>query len=305
MANQHSDTGHVDGWDLLPEAIRPYMGCPDFIKHIDPHTHGYPSYMERAIEREQLERSILACEATVDFLYKDYTPAKSDYAPGTRPLLEQIVNSVCANCHSDTETAKALVRWRRANIQHIGVCGLGTEEEILLGGYSMCHDASRTLVALCQVAGLNARLVIGLNEAKGGGHTLTEVCLDGHWAIFDPSACTPFAFLEEANGHLASCWDVHKDPSLPLRCKPEYDSPTIKNYGTYFADYRLINYPIAVSTRNMALRFLRMVAAQKIIQNYDYTGHLNQPALSSFVDLDQTVGQWVQGTLNPTPKRYG
>lgn len=305
MSKQKQVFGNVDGLEKVPAAIRPYMGCPDYVKNVDPHAHGYPSYMERALERAQLDRSILACDATVDFLYGSYTPTQVNYVRGSRPLLEMIVDAVCKDCRNDVEIAKTLVRWRRANIQHIGVCGLGTEEEILLGGYSMCHDASRTLVILCQVAGLGARLVIGLNEARGGGHTLTEIYVDGHWAIFDPSPCTPFAFLEEADGRLVNCWDIHKDPTLPLRCKPEYDSAMIKNYGTYFADYRLINYPIEVSTRFMAQRFVRMVTAQKIIQNYDYTGHLNQPALASFVDLDTTARKWVDGTLKPTPKRYG
>ena len=284
------------------------MGCPDFVKNIDPHTHGYPSYMERALERQQLDRAILACDATHDFLYGgEYSPARADYIPGTRPLLEQIVAAVCHDCRGDAAIAKALVRWRRANIQHIGVCGLGTEEEILLGGYSMCHDASRTLVTLCQVAGLGARLVIGLNEKTGGGHTLTEICIDGKWAIFDPSPCMPFAFLELPDGSLASGWDVNKDPAIPARCKPEFKaSPAaIESYGSYFADYRLVNYPIAVSTRYMAQRFLRMITSQKILQNYDYTGHLNHPAISSFADIDATVAKWVKGTLTPNPKRYG
>ena len=307
MSNEHAFSGNVDGLDEVPEAIRPYMGCPDYVKNIDPHTHGYPSYMPRALERQQLDRSILACDATHAFLYGGaYTPPRADYTPGTRPLLEQIVAAVCKNCRGDAETAKALVRWRRANVQHIGVCGLGTEEEILLGGYSMCHDASRTLVILCQVAGLGARLVIGLNEKLGGGHTLTEICIDGQWAIFDPSPCMPFAFLEQPDGRLASCWDVHRDPSIPTRCKPEFAAPTaIERYGTYFADFRLVNYPVTVSTRYLAQRFVRMITAQKIIQNYDYTGHLNHTALSAYTDLDQTAAQWVAGTLQPTPKRYG
>ena len=307
MSKLNVSYGNVDGLEQVPAAIQPYMGCPDYIKDIDPHTHGYPSYMPHALERQQLDRSILACEATHDFLYSGaYTPPRADYEPGTRPLLEQIVAAVCKNCRGDAEIAKALVRWRRANIQHIGICGLGTEEEILLGGYSMCHDAARTFVILCQVAGLGARLVIGLNEKLGGGHTLTEVCIDGKWVIFDPSPSMPFAFLEQPDTCLASCWDVRKDPSLPTRCKPELTAPAaIARYGTYFVDYRLVNYPIAVSTRYLAQRFVRMITAQKIIQNYDYMGHLNHSALSTFTDLDQTVAQWVKGTLKPTPKRYG
>lgn len=305
MNPKDSVTAPASPSNRIPESILAYMGCPDFAKNVDPHAHGYPSYMPRALEREQLERSILVCDETVDYLYNAYSPTKPTYVAGTRPLLEKIVNTVCRDGQSDGEKARALVRWRRANIQHIGVCGLGTEEEILLGGYSMCHDAARTLVILCQVAGIGARLVIGLNKERGNGHTLTEVFVEDGWKVFDPSPGMPFAWLEDEQGALASGWDVHRDPSLPTRCVPEFNAPRgIRDYGTYFRDYRLVNYSIEESTRNMAQRFLHMITAQKILQNYDYTGHLNHPALSSFADFDDMAEKWIHGTLNPTPKRY-
>lgn len=306
MKNFIPNLDNVDGWKELPKEIQKYLGCPDFARNIDPHTHGYPSYMPRALERQQLDRAILVCDETVEFLYGDYTPKTVQTVPGTRPLLEAIVNAVCSETASETERAKALVGWRRANVQHLGICGLGTEEEILLGGYSMCHDAARTLVILCQVAGLPARLIIGLNETRADGHTLTEVYADGAWHVFDPSPSMPFAWLETPEGHLASGWDIHQAPGLPATCRSEFPvADQGKRYGSYFADFRLVNYPLEVSNRYQAQRFMRMAVAQKIVQNYDYTGHLNHQPLSGFADLDDLANQWVAGTLTPTPKRYG
>jgi hypothetical protein len=278
-----------------------YKGLPRWAKEADPHRHAYSSYMDRAIERRQLDGAIEAVDATVDYLYGEFTPETCRYVSGTRPLLEMIVDTVCRGCKTDQERAVRLVRWRRANYQHVNKCGLGSEEEILLGGYSMCHDASRSLIALCQVAGMGARMIIGLNDKERSGHTLTEVFVSGKWSVFDPSPCIPFAFYRLPDGTLASAWDIRKDPEIPLRCKPEFASPRVGIVGSYFRNYRLANYSLEESTRNMAVRFLRLVAAQKIVENYDYTGHLNHPPLSAFADLDKMLRKWVRGTLAPRP----
>jgi len=274
-----------------------YKGCPQWAKDIDPRGHGYPSYMDRAAERRQLDECIEATDETVDYLYNEFTPTTCDYQQGSRPLLEMIVEAVCADCATDVERATALVNWRRANYQHIGKCGLGTEEEILLGGYSMCHDASRCLIALCQVAGLGARIVIGLNDAEKGGHTLTEVHAAGKWSLFDPSPCVPFPYYKLPDGTLASAWDIRQDPAIPSRCTPEFESPLTGTVAGFFRNYRLANYSIEESTRNMALRFLRLIAAQKIVENYDYLGHVNHAPPSAHVDLDSIVEKWLGGTL--------
>jgi len=277
--------------------LEAYTGCPEWAKNIDPHCHGYPSYMDRAIERRQLDQCIEVTDETVDYLYNEFTPTTCAYQQGSRPLLEMIVDAVCADCSTDLQRATALVHWRRANYQHIGKCGLGTEEEILLGGYSMCHDASRCLITLCQVAGLGARMVVGLNDAERSGHTLTEVYAVGKWSLFDPSPCVPFPYYELPDGTLASGWDLRQDPTIPSRCTPEFESDLTGRVTGFFRNYRLANYSLEESTRNMALRFLRLITAQKIVDNYDYRGHLNHEPLSAYVDLDSIVGKWVSGTM--------
>lgn len=277
--------------------LEKYKGLPQWAKDIDPHRHGYPSYLDRAIERVQLDEAIEAVGATRDYLYEEFTPTTTEYVKGTRPLLEQVVGAVCRGCKTDLERAKALIHWRRANYQHIGKCGLGTEEEILLGGYSMCHDASRCFIALCQVAGMGARMIIGLHDARKRGHTLTEIYVAGKWSVFDPSPGMPFPYYPLADGSLASAWEIRRDPKIPSRCKPEFKSDLTKTVGSFFHNYRLANYSLEESTRNMAMRFVRLIAAQKIVENYDYRGHLNHEPLASYTDLDATVGKWLKGTL--------
>ena len=274
-----------------------YTGLPDWCKNADPHRHTYTSYMPRAIERVQLDECIEAVEETVDYLYGEFTPTTCEYQRGTRPLLEAVVDAVCADCASDLDRGMALVQWRRANYQHVSRCGLGSEEEILLGGYSMCHDASRCLIALCQVAGLGARMVIGLNDETQNGHTFTEVYMRGRWSVLDPSPCVPFAFYQLPDGTLASAWEIRQDPTIPSRCEPELDSPLTARVGALFRNFRLANYSLEESTRNMARRFVRLITAQKIVENYDYVGHLNHQPPSAFVDLDDVVKAWLDGTL--------
>lgn len=278
-----------------------YKGCPQCAKEINPHAHGYPSYMDRAFERRQLDECIEVNDETVAYLYTEYTPTTTDYPRGSRPLLEMIVETVCGDCATDTEKAIALVEWRRANYRHIGKCGLGTEEEIILGGYSMCHDASRSLIALCQVAGMGARMVLGFHEGKADGHTLMEAYFGGKWALLDPSPCMPHPYYKLENGTFANGWDIKQDPTIPSRCTPQFTSGVLERVPGFFTNYRLVNYSLEESTRNMAMRFLRLITAQKIVENYDYTGHLNHQPPSAYTDLDEIVRQWVQGTLSPTP----
>ncbi len=278
-----------------------YRGLPQYAKDTDPRLHAYSSYTDRSIERAQLHDCYKVVEETCDYLYGEFTPTTTDYRKGTRPLLEMIVDKVCAGCADDRSKAMALVRWRRANITHLGKCGLGTEEEILLGGYSMCHDASRTLIALCQVAGMGARMIIGLNDENHNGHTLTEIFVDGAWALFDPSPGIAWPYYELPDGSLANGWDIKQDPTIPARCRGDFESKL--DSSVFFRDYRVANYSIEESTENMARRFLRLVTAFKALDNYDYTGHLTQTPIASFLDLDQSLESWLEDTLKKTADR--
>ena len=281
-------------------------GMQEWARNEDPRRHCYTSYTDRSIEKRQLEEAIEVTEDNVDYLYgEEFTPTTVDYPQGTRPLLEMIVEKVCADCRTPREKAIALVNWRRLNITHIGKCGLGSEEEIILGGYSMCHDAARTMIILAQVAGLGARMVLGLNDEQERGHTLSEVHVGDGWAIMDPSPMLPWGYLETPEGRLLNAWDIRTNPELVGQCPTtpgdwERVGQGLRNaamYADLFPNYRLTNYSLEDSTRFMALRFLRYVTAHKALDNYDYTGHLSSDPLSKFLDLDQTVEEWVEASL--------
>jgi transglutaminase-like putative cysteine protease len=286
-------------------------GMPEWCKTLDPRAHGYTSYTERSIEKSQLDSAIVATEESVEYLYGDFTPTKVDYPRGTRPLLEMIVEKVCDGCQTAREKAIALVTWRRMNHTHLGKCGLGTEEEIILGGYSMCHDAARTMCILAQVAGLGARLVIGLNDETKRGHTLTEVHVDGGWAIFDPTPSLPWGYLERPDGTLASGWDVRQNPACVGRCEPTSGNSKTPGtggmepaeYASLLRNYRLTNYFLEDSTRFMAMRFLRYVTAHKALDNYDYTGHMANARIAEFLDLDMGLEEWIEASLDNMPPR--
>ena len=153
---------------------------------------------------------------------------------------------------------------------------------------------------------ISGRIVLGLNEASGMGHTLVEVYVAGKWTLADPSASMPFALLRQDDGFLASAWDVRCDCTIPWRCRTEFaaSDKMVANYGLFFVDYRLVNFPLEVSNRYMARRFVRLITGEKILQNYDYKGHVNHPAVSSYIDLDEIATQWIAGTMKPTPRQY-
>ena len=278
---------------------------PEWVVNVDPRHHGYTSYTDRSMEREQLHASIEVTPENADYMYSLYSEPKVNYQRGTRPLLETIVDRVCADCTTDLEKAVALVTWRRANYVHLGKCGLGSEEEIILGGYSMCHDASRCLIILAQVAGLGSRMIIGLNNVIPSGHTLTEICIDGQWVVFDPSPTLGWAYLVLPDGSLVNGWDLHQDPAIMERCIVHRPGPltvTPAHYASFFGNYRLVNYTLEESARFMAQRFLRLAAAHQALANYDYQGHLIQQRFGAFVDFEESISNWVDATLGNCPK---
>ncbi len=277
---------------------------PDWVVNCDPSFHAFTSYTDRSMERDQLLRSIEVTPETVKYMYSEYSPEHVTYQRGTRPLLAQIVDKVCAGCVTDREKAIALVEWRRANYTHVGKCGLGSEEEITLGGYSMCHDASRSLIILAQVAGLGSRMVIGLNDAVETGHTLTEICVDGRWTVFDPSPTLPWGWLETTDGNLLSAWDIRQQPQLLAACPRHRESKmTDEYYGSLFANYRLVNYTLEESLAFMSLRFVRYATAAHALANYDYQGHLVQQRVGAFVNFEGSVDQWLEATLQNVPAK--
>ncbi len=171
------------------------------------------------VEFQLRRRLVILCPRTARVLYDGFTPLETRYAKGSRPVLEQAVAAATAECRTDEARALALMRYCRdlrlkapeADFSKY-VYG-GTEEQLIQKPDILCETLSRLMVALCQVAGLPARLVMHI----GGGHIATEVHINGHWAYIDPRCGV---FFRKPDGNLASVLELWRDPGI-IRSQPE------------------------------------------------------------------------------------
>ena len=121
-------------------------------------------------------------------------PLRLTYEKGKRPVLEEIVRKVTGGCRTDAERAEALLQWVHAlRVDAKGEKGRfvpalpaqlpadsNAEEHIVKNGGGSCEWVTRLYVALAQVAGLPARLVMRRV------HTQAEVYVDGRWILCCP-----------------------------------------------------------------------------------------------------------------------
>jgi transglutaminase-like putative cysteine protease len=154
-------------------------------------------------------------------VYGEYTRLDRRYHTGSRPLLEQaLVRSGADRLSGSRERAVALLEWTAANVKHPSNLEPNdfyhwpadrdlSEEELIGSGWGWCNEQARTFVALCQVAGMPARMCsLWHADPAGGGHMTTEVHIDGKWCFADAS----FGHLVELpDGSLASAWEICRD----------------------------------------------------------------------------------------------
>lgn len=62
-----------------------------------------------------------------------------------------------------------------------------TAEEALSLGQGVCQDYAHIMIALCRMAGIPARYVVGMMSGEGYSHAWVEVCADGFWYGMDPT----------------------------------------------------------------------------------------------------------------------
>lgn len=168
---------------------------------------------------------VYLCDATEQYLYEnDFGFLGEPYRPGTRPLLEQWVERFAGGLSSQSEIAVALSQSLREEVpRRFGrtpafLYGEDDEQALLKGG-GHCSCKARLLVALCQVAGLEARPVMmwrwrdrkHLPDRGLGGHTVAEVHIDGQWAFFDPAR---HLYVEDRHGRIPSVRQLRREPAL-------------------------------------------------------------------------------------------
>lgn len=136
------------------------------------------------VDYERMYDEILYCPETHDYLYNSPPPTPR-YERGSRPVLENIVDGVIAECTTAREKALALLVYVRDVKKRSGNRDYfygGTEEELIKKGEKYCERLARLFVALLEIANIPARTV----HHFVGGHETTEVYIESGWAYMDP-----------------------------------------------------------------------------------------------------------------------
>ena len=161
------------------------------------------------------KRQILLTPQTADFLYQKYIPVPRD-AQGSRPELEKVVAQATVGCRTTEDKVLALMRYCRDLKKTSKVAPGnpawrfgGTEEELIAKGEDLCETLGRLFVALCEVVGIPARIVMH----DVGGHITAEAYIDGAWAYLDPRFGI---YFRKPDGRLASLWELMRNPALTL-----------------------------------------------------------------------------------------
>ena len=180
-----------------------------------------------SVDRVLAERMIRLCAETAGCLYEEYTPTKVEYAPGSRPELEELLAEVLAGC-GDEERVAAIARFCAAlgenadddlNTMRLG----GTEEEIIRRGSDWCTDVARVGCILCQLVGIPSRLVMLADTAQAySGHVIIEGYRDGVWGAVDVT--TNVLYLHP-DGSPATTWELTNDPALVTSHRRARETP--------------------------------------------------------------------------------
>ncbi len=136
------------------------------------------------VEFERMVNQVLYCEQTRDYLYEQ-PPAPVRYVRGTRPVLEEIVDSLCNGLTTDRDKVFAIfvyIRDMYKNVDGADYFYGGTEEELIKKSEWFCERVARLMVALCEIAGFPGRIIFHV----AAGHLTVEIYFDGRWVYFDP-----------------------------------------------------------------------------------------------------------------------
>lgn len=171
------------------------------------------------VDVEIIDTQLGLCEKTAEYCYTEFTPLDIQYQPGSRPLLEKVVNEVVDPDMGEREKALALMRRCRDNRHHgLASPGLfygGSEEDLLRRGARMCNEISRVYVCLCQIAGLPARV----HSSHISGHMMSEVYTDGKWGWIDSMKGLAPVLDDDRP---AGAWELYQDPHLFERQTPDF-----------------------------------------------------------------------------------
>jgi len=196
--------------EKLPAWVKPYVGINGVPEKWRPASKVFGSAV-KGLDRYQANQFIFYRPETAEFLYKEYTPLRVGYEPGTLPGYEKLAVRWTAGCKSDTEKAVALLKAMPRFFKHptMPPCGPGVppdrnldDEALLASGCGWCNEQARVFIRLCQVSNIPARMI----HLFGQGHTVAEFYADGRWALADASN---FFVVPGTDGRLLSARECH------------------------------------------------------------------------------------------------
>ena len=170
-----------------------------------------------SVDRVLAESMVRLCAETVDYLYTEHSRACSRYERGSRPLLERYVGDAGANPGPSPNRVSGIVDFcqsleRRAVDDLDAMRFGGTEEQIVARGSDWCTDVARVACAMCQVAGVPARLVWLFNLGQAhSGHQIIEAFSEGVWGSVDALNGVVY---RHPSGRPATTWELMNDERL-------------------------------------------------------------------------------------------
>ena len=221
----------------------------------------YQSMMERdahafgSVDRVLAASMVRLHPQTTDYLYSSFTPLEVRYTRGTRPKLEAILDSIYRSGSGVEERLAAIAEFTSGlgekteqDLKRMRVGG--TEEEIIARRSDWCSDVARVACALCQVAGLPARIanLFDLSQAYSG-HVIAEVYRTGRWGALDSSTGVVYSAADRLP---ASVWALmnnlelkhkHREASRGFSSTPgQFSAAGIVNYHVW--DHELYDYTV-------------------------------------------------------------
>lgn len=215
-------------WNLDDPQFNP-SSCPDWARvqtpdWLDPYRgkNGTPEpyrsmqnplgSASAGIDRYQGNQFVNYRPETAAYLYSEYTPTEAHYKAGSLPSYEALVAKYTNEGMSETEQMLALLTGAiPAEFPHSHMPPRGKkvppnrnlmDEELLATGSGWCNEQARVLVRLCQVAGMQGRII----HLFGQSHTVAEIFADGRWVFVD---ATNIFVARGSDGQLLSASAVH------------------------------------------------------------------------------------------------
>lgn len=205
--------------------IRPCEGLMDISRYqgVDQFGRAYKNMLENdthapgSVDWLLADMMVRLCDETADYLYTEYSFTSVCYEDGSRPVLERYLADAGASLGPFPDRVAGIVDFcqslgERAAVDLDGMRFGGTEEQIIARGSDWCTDVARVACAMCQVAGVPARLVslFKLSQAHSG-HAIVEVYMDGVWGAVDLLSGVVY---RHSNGRPATTWELMNDERL-------------------------------------------------------------------------------------------